>query len=275
VTRAGDASRNSELRADRDYLTTVAYADDGLLRDRVSLSDHQDPRVDLVAETLARLGSLEGKTVGDIGCGNGAYLRALSRSGALAIGLDLSAGMLKAVPTGRTPTLVADGQYLPLKTASLDAALAMHMLYHVPDLALAVAEARRALRAGGRFVAAIGGPGYLAEANDLSLTLLRQAGLDPGLQDLGLTNTRLPVAKLGILLRESFAEVELAMLVSQVVLHSASPLVRHASSTTAAKLATAQGSDMTGQLARAVEDTIARDGPFRVTTEVAIFTAQA
>ncbi len=118
------------------------------------------------------------------------------------------------------------------------------------------------------------GPGHLAEANQLWVPLLREAGVDAALQDIGLVNSRLSVDRLGALLRESFADVGLDMLASQVVLHSAAPLVRHASSTTAAKVAAAQGAEMAGWLAQAVEEAIARDGAFRVTTEVAMFTAQ-
>jgi SAM-dependent methyltransferase len=91
-------------------------------------------------------GDLTAKVVADIGCGNGTYLRALSEAGAVALGLDLSAGMLRAVPDGHSDLALADAQSLPLRTGCVDAAIAMHMLYHVPDPALAVREARRVLR---------------------------------------------------------------------------------------------------------------------------------
>jgi SAM-dependent methyltransferase len=81
------------------------------------------PRIDLVREALARLGPLGGMAVCDIGCGNGSYLTALAKGGAAAVGLDLSAGMLKAVPEGSAGTVVADAQWLPLRTASLDTAI--------------------------------------------------------------------------------------------------------------------------------------------------------
>lgn len=190
------------------------------------------------------MGDLTAKVVADIGCGNGTYLRALSEAGAVALGLDLSAGMLRAVPDGHGDLALADAQSLPLRTGCADAAIAMHRLYHVPDPALAVREARRVLRPGGRFIAAIGGPAHLAEARQSWSSLLRDAGLGPELQDLGLTNTRFSVPRLEELLRENFPEVRLSMLTSHVVLTSAAPLAKFAASTTVAKLAAAQGAGM-------------------------------
>jgi len=118
------------------------------------------------------------------------------------------------------------------------------LLCPAPDPALAVREARRVLRPGGRFIAAIGGPAHLAEARQSWSSLLRDAGLGPELQDLGLTNTRFSVPRLEELLRENFPEVRLSMLTSHVVLTSAAPLAKFAASTTVAKLAAAQGAGM-------------------------------
>jgi ubiquinone/menaquinone biosynthesis C-methylase UbiE len=55
-----------------------------------------------------------------------------------AFGLDLSAGMLRSLqdlrPSGRVSLIQADAQRLPLRDGAVDVALAMHMLYHVPDV---------------------------------------------------------------------------------------------------------------------------------------------
>jgi ubiquinone/menaquinone biosynthesis C-methylase UbiE len=45
---------------------------------------------------------------------------------------------------------ILDTQSIPYKTASFDAVIANHMLYHVPDRAKALAEIQRVLRPGGK-----------------------------------------------------------------------------------------------------------------------------
>jgi SAM-dependent methyltransferase len=88
----------------------------------------------------------------DVGCGAGAYEAGLTRRARTVVGLDLSPGMLVR-PDGRVGRRaglgVADAQELPVRDGSVDVLLAAHMLYHVPDIGRALAEARRALRPGG------------------------------------------------------------------------------------------------------------------------------
>ncbi|HRQ39695.1 MAG TPA: class I SAM-dependent methyltransferase [Chloroflexota bacterium] len=54
-------------------------------------------------------------------------------------------------------------QNLPFADDSFDVVIANHMLYHVPDLAAALREVRRVLRADGRFIAATNGQNHLRE----------------------------------------------------------------------------------------------------------------
>ncbi|AGP55070.1 methyltransferase domain-containing protein [Streptomyces rapamycinicus] len=44
---------------------------------------------------------------------------------------------------------MADATHLPMATASCDAALALHMLHHVTDLAQTVGELSRVVKQGG------------------------------------------------------------------------------------------------------------------------------
>ena len=94
-----------------------------------------------------------GGLVLDAGCGPGDYVAGvrerLGAAGAV-VGLDLGlervqAAVRDAGALGVTGDVVA----LPFGDATFDAALALHMLYHVPDVPAAVRELRRVVRPGG------------------------------------------------------------------------------------------------------------------------------
>ncbi len=102
--------------------------------------------------------------VADVGCGNGVHLERLRRRGRnrTIVGFDLSPAMA-LVASVKAPAAVADAQALPLRDGSVDAVLCLHMLYHVPDIALAVRELRRVLRPGGLALVTTNGAGHIAE----------------------------------------------------------------------------------------------------------------
>jgi SAM-dependent methyltransferase len=100
-----------------------------------------------VAGRLAREGVRE---LLDVGCGIGRFAAALGgRVGW--IGLDSSPRQL--ADCAHAPVLRADANRLPCRDAALDAVAMLYMLYHLERPVLAIAEARRVLRAGGLFVA--------------------------------------------------------------------------------------------------------------------------
>ena len=94
---------------------------------------------------------------------------------------DFSPGMLAdaALNLGerrpRFKIAAADLQSLPFASDSFDAVIANHMLYHLPDRARGLAEARRVLAPGGRFYATTIGPGHMGEA--LAGGLARRYGI--------------------------------------------------------------------------------------------------
>lgn len=240
---------------------------------RVGLYDYQLPRIDIITEALDALGPVDGRVVGDVGCGNGRYIDALRAAGARVIGVDLSAGMLRSVPSSQTDLIAADAQSLPLTSESLDAVLMMHMLYHVPDPERAVVEARRVLRSGGRILVATNGARHLAEMNALWLPLLDHAGIRGELEDVGLVNPRLTDGTAQQQLGTHFASVDEYFLRSSVVVTDAAPVVRHAASTTGANIVGERRDDLLAEFAERVGTQIRRDGTFRITTEVVFLTA--
>lgn len=127
--------------------TNRNYAHAGNLKSRVSLYDYRTPRIDPV-DIAADLVPSDARFVLDVGCGYGRYLKRLraDHPGATVVGIDAAPGMLAEV---EPPIMVADAQSIPYPDDSVDTVLAMHMLYHVPDIAKAVAEFRRVLKPGG------------------------------------------------------------------------------------------------------------------------------
>lgn len=61
-----------------------------------------------------------------------------------------------------------DAQANPFEDATFDAVIANHMLYHVPDLAKAIAEVHRVLKCGGWFYAGTNGKNHLRELDELT-----------------------------------------------------------------------------------------------------------
>ena len=80
--------------------------------------------------------------------------------------------------------LCADVQQIPLATGSVDVALAMHMLYHVPNIPQALQELRRIVRPGGKLLALTHSADHVAERLNISATwsalLVRTTSLPTG-----------------------------------------------------------------------------------------------
>jgi SAM-dependent methyltransferase len=88
---------------------------------------------------------LDGRTVADIGCGDGAIVRRLREAGADAIGIDIDVNSARERdPEGRY--LEGAAQELPLADASIDVAVMFKSLHHVPDPHAAFPELRRVVR---------------------------------------------------------------------------------------------------------------------------------
>jgi SAM-dependent methyltransferase len=105
-------------------------------------------------EALRRLlGTGEGRCL-DLGCGGGHLLHVPLELGWQVVGVDLSEDQLR-VARDRHPDVElvrADASALPFADESFDAGFSTFTHTDMDDFAGAVAEARRVLRSGGRFV---------------------------------------------------------------------------------------------------------------------------
>lgn len=106
--------------------------------------------------TLHALRPRPGERLLDVGCGTGAFLALLGRSGsgAGAVGVDPSTAMLThAVRSRRGYRLAAGGaEALPFKASTFDAVVSTSALHFVPAPHAALAEMARVVRPGGRVV---------------------------------------------------------------------------------------------------------------------------
>jgi ubiquinone/menaquinone biosynthesis C-methylase UbiE len=167
-----------------DYTSPARLADQysDTTKLRIRQETHRlytERRVSFVEWVTERLDIRPGMTVVDVGCGRGIYHPLFRRQGAEVIGIDRSLGMLKESAGGCLEVL-GDAQALPLRNATCDRAACNHVLYHVPDQALAMQELRRILRPGGRVVMATNG----ARNNERMYEVARLAASDLGRTDI-------------------------------------------------------------------------------------------
>jgi SAM-dependent methyltransferase len=218
---------------DRTYLLTQAYASGANLDARKALYRFQRPQLQFVDWALDQIDWHGARAAADVGCGNGAYLGRLAGRVPRVIGLDLSRGMLAEIVSGHAAhaplrLAVADAQALPLRSACLDVALAMHMLYHVPDIAAAARELRRVLRPSGVLLAATNGEGHLRELFDLLAAACVAVGGAP--RALPISFRRFTAENGRAVLETAFAHVEWRATTAALLVPETAPIIAYLNS---------------------------------------------
>jgi demethylmenaquinone methyltransferase / 2-methoxy-6-polyprenyl-1,4-benzoquinol methylase len=143
--------------------TTATQLPEGDEKARVveDMFDRIAPRYDLLNRVLTfrmdvrwrraavtALGLEPGARVMDLACGTGDLCRTLEAAGHAPIGVDFSAGMLRAANTG-APLLRADANRLPFPDGSVDAVTCGFALRNFVDLGRVLTECSRVLRPHG------------------------------------------------------------------------------------------------------------------------------
>lgn len=213
---------------DRAILTGSAYKTERDLAARQSLYQWQTPRYDLPGLVAERLRDVQG-TVVDVGCGNGKFIKRLAqeRPDLRLLGLDVSLGILEGVPR---PVAVADAARLPLRTDGVDAALALHMLYHVEDIPAAVAELDRVVTAGGVLIASTNSERDKAELDRLWERAAGDVlGVERGPSRISLS-ARFSLERAPALLGAAFPKVETVELPGKISVPTPEPVIAHMNS---------------------------------------------
>lgn len=255
---------------DRRELQTRAYADERPLETRRAIYRYRRPQLDLVGEVVHRLREIPAGVVADVGCGSGAYTKALraQRADLTVVAVDLSPGMV-----GHTggPGFVADAMALPLTDDSCAAVLALHMLYHVPDPAAAVAEYARVLRPEGSCLILGNGPDDKIEFDHLWARAHRDVtGRES--EDAIFGPSILRFGDMDALAREAFPTVERVEYFGRTVVPDPEPVVAFIDSTRHLNNNPAFDA-VRDRAAEIVAETVAREGAFTFTNHTGMIRA--
>lgn len=122
---------------------------------------------------LDRLGTLRGRRILDVGCGDGRLTLAMQQSGADIVGLDPVVDMVRRASDRGVPAVVGLAEALPLASGVWDLVFSNAALHWCLDHERAITEFVRVLRPGGRLHVRVGGPanqwGTFLEAERLFL----------------------------------------------------------------------------------------------------------
>jgi SAM-dependent methyltransferase len=117
-----------------------------------------------------------GERILDLGCGDGQLTEKLAQSGAIVIGADADLRMVESARGRGVDAHHAMAESLPFADASFNAVFSNAALHWVRDQDAMMAEVRRVLKPGGRFVAEMGGHGNIAAIRGGLMAVLARHG---------------------------------------------------------------------------------------------------
>jgi ubiquinone/menaquinone biosynthesis C-methylase UbiE len=136
------------------YIFDTKYTEEQLNLDSAAMRPYDKEMVKLRIDLVRRYGA--GKTVLDLCCGTGSYLRIDDFQLVKAIGIDFSSKMLRIFKEklgGEIPEnlllINGDARSIALQSGSIDFIYSFTSLYYVPDVSLAIREIARVLKPGG------------------------------------------------------------------------------------------------------------------------------
>ena len=124
------------------------------------------------------LAAQPGESILDLGCGDGQLTARIAAMGANVIGVDASPQMAAAARACGIKVDEAQAESLPYADRTFDAVFSNAVLHWVRGQDAMMAEVHRVLRAGGRFVAEMGGYGNIAAIRVALIAVLARHGFD-------------------------------------------------------------------------------------------------
>ena len=151
-----------KAEVERSHSEAAAIPLRRLQPDAANLRRYLDPPADAphpLEYAFHLLGDVRGRTVLDLGCGDGENLVPMIARGAMVIGLEISPSLIAMAEkrlelhglTGRVRFITSSAHEIALPDESVDIVLGVAILHHL-DLARAAREVRRVLKPGGRAV---------------------------------------------------------------------------------------------------------------------------
>ncbi len=131
---------------------------------------------ELAGGVLEWLAAQPGEHILDLGCGDGQLTQRIAATGAIVRGVDASPEM---IVSARSRGIVVDespAELLPYPSATFDAVFSNAALHWMRDQDGVLAQVRRVLKPGGRFVAEMGGHGNIAAIRVALMAVLARHG---------------------------------------------------------------------------------------------------
>jgi SAM-dependent methyltransferase len=127
---------------------------------------------------LEWLAAQPGQSILDLCCGDGQLTARIAASGAIVVGLDASPQMAAAARSRGIKVDEGQAESLPYADGTFDAVFSNAALHWVHGQDAMMAEVRRVLKPGGRFVAEMGGQGNIAAIRVALMAVLARHGFD-------------------------------------------------------------------------------------------------